>query len=699
MSQTSAYQFSWSELTPRARTEVSDRLWAALVPVGRRRQPTRGADVFGEYVLGVARRWRARRLDWSRAERIEARAEVLGAQGERAFDAAIAEARDRLMVSAGDASAVDEAFAVGYEALRRELGLSLHRVQVLAALAMHEGCCAELATGEGKTVTAILPAALAGWTGRGVHVITVNDYLARRDAETTRGVYKRLGLRVGVIQETISNDERREAYAADVTYSSDKQVIFDYLRDRLLAPLSPRLTPLLLDEVFGGGWRERGSLGLGDGEGGGSSAARASVDWSRRVVQRGLHAAIVDEADSVLVDDAVTPAIISGEAEGRESTNAGVFRLGAHVARELKEGEDYRVDRELRRVTLTEAGKGTLARMAESFPPFWAGPRRREELAQQALTAKELYRLGDDYVIRDGAIQLVDRSTGRILPGRQWQLGMHQAVEAKEGLAITPERRTTSRSSYQAFFQRYRRLAGMTGTAREVASELWRWYRLPVVRIPTHKPVIRVQHADRAFVTMEEKFKAVAERTIELHRSGRPVLVGTRSVTDSERVAALLRERGVECSVLNATREAEEAGIVARAGRAGAVTVSTNMAGRGTDIILDQAARQAGGLAVIATERHDEQRVDRQLFGRAGRQGDPGSAEAFVSLEDQLVQRAGPKLLRWLTAHASGAGRVFFARILWRVAQRMASGRWALMRAEAAKAEAWLDTAMHGVTR
>ncbi len=656
--------------------------------------------MFGEYALGVMRRWRARRLDWARADRIQRRANALRTQSEGALDATIAAARDRLLVSAGDASAVDEAFAVGYEALRRELGLSLHRVQVLAALAMHEGCCAELATGEGKTVTAILPAALAGWTGRGVHVITVNDYLARRDAETTRGVYKRLGLRVGVIQETISNDERREAYAADVTYSSDKQVIFDYLRDRLVAPLAPRLTPLLLDEVFGGKRdTSDGARWLADGMTGGSGASRSGGDWSRRVVQRGLHAAIVDEADSVLVDDAVTPAIISGEAEGRESTNAGVFRLGAHVARELKEGEDYRVDRELRRVTLTETGKRTLGRMAESFPSFWAGPRRREELAQQALTAKELYRLGDDYVIQDGQIQLVDRSTGRILPGRQWQLGMHQAVEAKEGLEITPERRTTSRSSYQAFFQRYRRLAGMTGTAREVANELWRWYRLPVVRIPTHKPVIRVHHADRAFATMDEKFKAVAERTIELHRLGRPVLVGTRSVTDSERVAEMLRERGVECSVLNATREAEEAGIIARAGRAGAVTVSTNMAGRGTDIILDPAARQAGGLAVIATERHDEQRVDRQLFGRAGRQGDPGSAEAFVSLEDQLVQRAGPKMLRWLTAHARGSGREFLARMLWRVSQRIASGRWALMRAEAAKAEAWLDTAMHGVTR
>lgn len=653
-------------------------------------------------MLGVSRRLHARSLPWARAGQIQARAKTLQSLAERALDAAISDAREQFLLHPSDISAIDEAFAVGYEALRRELGLSLHPVQVLAAIAMNNGCCAELATGEGKTVTAILPAALAAWSGRGVHVITVNDYLARRDADTTRSVYKRLGLRVGVIQETTSNDERRDAYASDVTYSSDKQVIFDFLRDRLIAPLTPRLTPLLLDEVF------QPSLRAG-GAGSMDASARKILSslqeesthagWSHRVVQRGLYAAIVDEADSVLVDDAVTPAIISGEPETRESTNTAIFRLGAHVARELREAKDYTVDRELRRITLTDAGKNSLAKMAESFPHFWAGPRRREELAQQALAAKELYRLGDDYVVQEGKIQLVDRSTGRILPGRQWQLGMHQAVEAKEGIEITPERRTTSRSSYQSFFQRYRKLAGMTGTAKEVASELWRWYRLPVVRIPTNRPVARVHHPDRTFATMEQKFRAVAERTVELHQSGRPVLVGTRSVTDSERVAALLRERGVECSVLNATREAEEASIVARAGRAGAVTVSTNMAGRGTDIILDQEARKAGGLAVIATERHDEQRVDRQLFGRAGRQGDPGSAEAFVSLEDQLVQRAGPKFLRWLTAHASGKRREVLARILWRISQRIASGRWALMRAEAARAEAWLDTAMHGVTR
>jgi preprotein translocase subunit SecA len=340
-------------------------------------------------------------------------------------------------------------------------------------------------------------------------------------------------------------------------------------------------------------------------------------------------------------------------------------------------------------------GRVKLSERAAGLPPFWAGPRRREELLLQALTAKELYRREDDYIVRDEKVVIVDRSTGRVLEGRQWQLGLHQAVEAKEGLSVTDARTTSSRTSYQRFFQRYRRLSGMTGTAWEVRGELWRDYRLPVVRIPTHRPVVRSRETDSRFSTETDKFSAVAARAEVLHRQGRPVLVGTRSVASSERLGSMLAERGVTCSILNATREAEEAAIVARAGKQGAVTVATNMAGRGTDILLEPETRALGGLVVLATERHDEGRVDRQLFGRAGRQGDPGLARAYVSLDDPLIVHFALKPLVWMyRVSAGGPGRVL-GRLVWWQAQWTAGRRAAVLRKEAMKGDAWMDLAMH----
>jgi preprotein translocase subunit SecA len=337
--------------------------------------------------------------------------------------------------------------------------------------------------------------------------------------------------------------------------------------------------------------------------------------------------------------------------------------------------------------------------MAARLPPFWSGPRRREEIVVVALTAKELYLKGDDYIVKDGQVVIVDRSTGRILPGRQWQMGIHQAVEAKEHVDTTSERRTTSRVSYQQFFQRYERLSGMTGTAMEVADELWTAYRLPVVRIPTHRPVIRTRAPDRYFETESQKFEAVADRVAELHRTGRPVLVGTRSVLSSERLGAMLSERGIQCNILNATREAEEAEIVARAGQRGAVTVATNMAGRGTDIKLGEGVCELGGLLVIATERHDESRVDRQLFGRAGRQGDPGAAEAFASLDDQLIANYGFGLLVGFVRRLVGPARTRLAGLLWKQAQWAAGKRHKTARAQVAAAESWMDAAFHHRSR
>lgn len=654
-----------------------DRLWPMLSRPLRREQPVRGLDAFGEFVRGSWARRRATASMRRRAARIVASARALSALSDHDLQATIDEARQRLIVAPADPVAVDQAMATAHEVVRREVGLSLYVEQVMGALAMHRGRCAEMATGEGKTLTAILPTALLAWRGRGVHVLTVNDYLASRDAEITGPAYRRLGLTVGVVVDASKDAERRAAYAADITYAADKQVIFDFLRDRLRSPIEPRLATMLLETLSGAEQRS----------------------WSDDVVQRGLYAAVVDEADSVLIDEAVTPAII-GQDDGPEDEGAVAhYRAAAVAARTMRPREDYEVDARLHRVRLTARGRERLETLASDFPEFWSGPRRREELVVQAVSAIELYRLGDDYIIQDGQIVIVDRSTGRVLSGRKWQLGVHQAVEAKEGLAISQDRSTTARTSYQRFFQRYHRLCGMTGTAWEVGAELWRDYRLPVVRIPTHKPIARRRRPDRMFADERSKFAAVAQRVADLHRAGRPVLVGTRSVEASEALGALLAERHIPCRILNATREKEEAEIVAQAGLHGAVTVATNMAGRGTDIQLDQQARELGGLVVLATERHDEARVDRQLYGRSGRQGDPGLAQAFVCLEDALIRRHGLAPLVWLCGRSRGPARRIVGAILWAQAQWAAGRKAAIIRAEVARYEAWLEMAMHHRTR
>jgi len=659
-----------------------DRQWTGLSRRFEREPPAQGLDLFGEWVRAMAVRRRAGGRMRRRAERIIESARAHRDLGEAAFDERIEVAREAAILSPGAPETIDVGFAVGWEIVRRELGLELYVEQVMGALALASGACAEMATGEGKTVTAILPAIVEGWRGLGVHVITVNDYLARRDAQITGPAYRRAGLHAGVLQEGTPREERRAAYDAPITYAADKQVLFDYLRDRLVSPLRPRLAPHVLDELTAS-----------------PAAGGLAQDWSAKVVQRGLHAAIVDEADSVLIDEAVTPAIIGVDPGRGEAPETSHYRTAQRLANEMTLGEHYKLDPSGRSVLLTEAGRRLLTERAESLPAFWSGPRRREELVTRSLVAKELYKEGDQYIVRDGEIVIVDASTGRVLEGRKWQQGLHQAVEAKEGLEPSADRRTVARCSYQRFFQRYRHLSGMTGTGWEVADELWRYYRLPVVRVPTHRPVIRRRTPDRVFVKEDAKYEAVADRVAALHDAGRPVLVGTRSVEASERLGAMLAERDVACRILNATREAQEAEIVAGAGRKGAVTVATNMAGRGTDIILEQRTRELGGLVVIATERNDERRVDRQLYGRSGRQGDPGLAETYVALEDSLIRRFGPGPLVWLFRRTRGPARRLVARLLWGLAQWTASRRAVSLRTETSKIDAWIDLAMQDESR
>ncbi len=671
-------------------------------------EPPKDLDVVGERVAACMQRLRHARLDFARAAAIVVKSKNYAHYGSGAFTYAAEElanvvATARLettkKTTSGTGSTrartrdsdrkvramIDDAFAMATEAVRRNSGFVLHIEQILAALALAEDCCVELATGEGKTVTAVLPATLRAWTKRGVHVVTVNDYLARRDADTNRGAFEMLGVRLGIIQEGSEPHERREAYRCDITYAADKQFIFDFLRDRLAAPLGVREGTLLLRDAMGG---DDAAIGALEG---------VTLGWRERIVQRGLYAAIIDEADSVLIDDSVTPAIISSGAEtGGDQRH---IEVAARIAHEWKQDELFTVSEKQRRVALTDAGRLALARAAREFPSYHAGPRRREALLIQALVSRVLYERGRDYVIREGKIEIVDRSTGRVLPGRVWELGLHQAVEAKEGLEVSGRRTTAARSSYQGYFRRYAHMCGMSGTCMEVGPEMWTWYRLPVVKVPTHKKLARTQGRDVVHVTQEDKFTAVVGRVRESRERGQPVLVGTWSIEASERLAIRLREADIACDVLNAERESEEALIVARAGEVGAVTVATNMAGRGTDIRIGPDTAARGGLLVIATERHDERRVDRQLFGRSGRQGDPGRAETFVSLEDELIRSQGFKPLVWLVKRSRGPIKNAAAWLLWTIAQANASRRWRIHRSDAAKASAWHDKALHHVTR
>lgn len=667
----------------------AQRLWPALSRVEQREEPLEGLDRIAAGLHGRYVRRRVNRVEQRLALGILEASSSMRDLTEAQFDRRVLDVREHAhRVAQFDHDALRDSMAVAVEAVRRTIGLSLYPEQVMGALVLHHGAVAEMATGEGKTVTAILPAALAGWTGRGVHVVTVNDYLAGRDAGLCARAYARLGLRVSVLREGMKRAERRAAYDADITYGADKQFIFDFLRDRLEAPLAPSVVSSVLDEVV---------------------RADDRSAWTGKVVQRGLHAAIIDEADSVLIDEAATPAIIALPApQGVGADTMEHFAVGLSLARELEVQRHFTVDPRAHRVSLTRAGREKLTSMASDpsrgLPAFWAGPRRREELVVQALSALVLHRRDDDYIVREDAqgkreVVIVDRSTGRVLDGRQWQLGLHQAVEVKEGIKPSERRHTAARVSYQRYFARYRKLSGMTGTGWEVAPELWRNYSLRVVKVPTHRPVARIERTDRVFPSELQKYHAAAEAVREAHKRGQPVLVGTRSVQDSERVAALLAERGLSCKVLNARHEAEEAAIIEQAGIAGAITVATSMAGRGTDIKLDEEARRAGGLFVLAIERHHERRVDRQLFGRSGRQGDVGEAVAMVALDDEMLVRYGLPPLRWLARISPAVLRVPLTRLIVRQAQQAATRRWMLMREEAGKIDAWVDLAFHQQSR
>jgi preprotein translocase subunit SecA len=588
-----------------------------------------------------------------------------------AFREAARDLRMRLRREGLQESLVAEAFAMVREAAGRTIGQRHYDVQMTGGWVLLNGLVAEMETGEGKTLTATLPACAAAMAGIPVHVITVNDYLTGRDAKWMEPIYREMGLSVGAITHEKDPQARRDAYACDVTYCTNKELAFDYLRDRMAVGRNPHRIQLKLERLYGG-------------------EARAN-----KLVLRGLHFGIVDEADSVLVDEARTPLIISGS--GGQPPEQKVFDTALRFARDLSAGTDFELDLKDRVIRLLPLGQAKLQERAGALGGIWSGRRRREDLIKQALTALHLFFPDRHYLVQDQKVKIVDEFTGRVMGDRSWEQGLHQMIELKEGVPLTPVQSTLARMTYQRFFRRYIRLAGMTGTAKEIAPELWAVYRLAVVRVPTNRPVQRKNLGLRVFTTAESKWQAIVSRILELNRLGQPILVGTRSVAASEQLSQRLTASGLAHRVLNARQDKEEADIVARAGEVGRITVATNMAGRGTDILLGPGIRELGGLHVIATERHEAGRIDRQLFGRCGRQGDPGSYETYASLEDELVSVAGSRLWRWVAGRLSMSDRPIVARVgAWVVgrAQQAAERLHARVRRDLLKSEEQLESAL-----
>ena len=487
-----------------------------------------------------------------------------------------------------------EVFALVREAGVRSLGMRHFDVQLIGGMVLHGGRIAEMKTGEGKTLVATLPVVLNALTGKGVHVVTVNDYLAKRDAEWMGKLYGFLGLSVGVIVHGLSDEQRKAAYAADITYGTNNEFGFDYLRDNMKF-------------------------------------------YKEQLVQRPHNYAIVDEVDSILIDEARTPLIISGPAE--DSTD--LYRRVDSIIPRLKAEEDYNVDEKARTATLTDAGIARCEKLLGVENLFDPQNIALQHHTLQALKAHKVFKRDVDYIVQENKVVIVDEFTGRLMPGRRFSDGLHQALEAKEKVKVEAENQTRASITFQNYFRLYEKLAGMTGTADTEAVEFNEIYKLQAISIPTHRPMIRNDMPDVVYRTKKEKYEAIVEEIQRLHALGQPVLVGTISIETSEFLSGMLKKAGVPHNVLNAKHHEQEAAIIAEAGQAGKVTIATNMAGRGTDIVLGEGVRELGGLHILGTERHESRRIDNQLRGRSGRQGDPGSSRFYISLEDDLMRLFG----------------------------------------------------------
>ncbi|MDH4237960.1 MAG: preprotein translocase subunit SecA [Phycisphaerae bacterium] len=635
----------------------------SLVPVPK------GLDATWDAGVGLANRFVPRRKRFLRqAERILAIEKQFSELANVKLHQIAADLREIFRCNRDTPLDLERAFALVREVAFRQIGEKPFHVQIAGALALNAGCVTEMATGEGKTLTATMPVTIAGWRGHGCHVITVNDYLARRDAEWMGRIYRFCGLTVAFIEQQMPPEERRKAYLADITYCTNKEVTADFLRDRLVLGNSKGLCSSLLGKITTGS------------------------KTTDRLVQRGLNCAVVDEADSILVDEAVTPLIISGQAPNPEQIES--FRQAADIASQLKPEVDYRVNLRYREVELTAQGETTLIELTEHIGGFWKGNRRRLELINQALTAKELYLCDKHYVIDNNKVVIVDEFTGRMMPDRTWRDGLHQAIEAKEMVEINPPKDTYTRISFQRFFRMYIKLSGMTGTASEASSEFWQIYHLPVVSIPTNRPCARKNLPTVVLTTETAKWARIVQEISQIHNTGRPILVGTRSVRASEQLSELLKVQTLDHQVLNAVYHKQEAQIVAQAGQRGKITVATNMAGRGTDIKLGRGVAKLGGLHVIAAEPNESARIDRQLYGRCARQGDPGTAQGIFSLNDEIVLRYAKNSIAYLKKRYSNTKNDIsssLVRGVFRLAQTRAERLALRQRKSVLRTDHWLD--------
>ncbi len=533
------------------------------------------------------------------ADKVEALAGEMEALSDEALSAKTVEFRERLAGGEKLDQLLPEAFAVAREGARRVLGLYPFRVQIMGAAALNEGNIAEMKTGEGKTLTSTMSVYLNALSGQGVHVVTVNEYLSSRDAEEMGKLYNFLGLTVGLNLNSLSKDEKREAYAADVTYSTNNELGFDYLRDNM-------------------------------------------VLYKEEKVQRPLHYAVIDEVDSILIDEARTPLIISGQA----NKAAALYMQANAFVRTLTKEEDYTYEESTKGVTLTDVGVEKVEKAFRIDNLFDLTHVRLNHAINQSLKAHVSMHLDVDYVVQDGDVVIVDSFTGRLMKGRRYSDGLHQAIEAKEGLEVQNESMTMATITFQNFFRMYDKLSGMTGTAKTEEEEFRNIYNMNVIAIPTNKPIARDDRADLIYASMNGKFEAVAADIAERNKKGQPVLIGTVAIETSEIISKLLTKHGIKHNVLNAKNHEHEAEIIATAGHLGSVTIATNMAGRGTDIKLGDGVLEVGGLAVIGTERHESRRIDNQLRGRSGRQGDPGVTQFYLSMEDELMRRFGSDNMR-----------------------------------------------------
>ncbi|QDV47835.1 preprotein translocase subunit SecA [Stieleria neptunia] len=628
-------------------------------------QPKRGVQSVGKSTQ-----------DW--IQRVRARGRQLESLDDQSFRASAARCRDRIRVR-DDAVVLDntiESFALTGEALRRTTGMSYYDVQLCGGFVLAAGTIAEIQTGEGKTITTALPTVLHAWSGRGVHVATTNDYLSSRDHDELKPVYDMLGFSVGLLQPQGPVEEKIEAYACDITYGPGYEFGFDFLKDQLAI-------------------RSRHQTRLGER----FLRSLQGIDSHEATpAQRGHAFAIIDEADSVLIDEATTPLILAG-GKSSAATSPALYQFARRISLDLSEDDDYIIDPIKRTIRLTPDGWKRIHQRFDSRPPGQLA-RPWSQLIENALRAERILQCDVDYVVQEGQVMIVDPNTGRIHDERKWSSGLHQAVEAKEQVEMTDENETHARITRQRYIGFYDGVAGLTGTASDSESELREFYRLPVVRIETNKPCVRQHLPLRCFDSCRNKFDAIADDAAGRSRRGQPVLIGTGTIQESKLLSRRLSEQGISHVVLNGLQDDEEASIVRRAGVSGAVTVATNMAGRGTDIKPDAGALAAGGLHVAAASMHACQRVDRQLAGRAARQGDPGSCQFYAAADDELIQSRGPDLAAEMIASAGPTGecRKDFSVALRRI-QRQAEADALVQRQRMVAHDDWMESVQSSLAR